>query len=118
MLTKLLANSRLKLETFDDKKRLSFSETLRMFYRARMVIGLHGAGLANVIYSRPGTIVIEMICQPLSEVNTCYIHTAGILGHRYYAIPVYGCSKHVNISIPVLQDAVAIHLNFLKHAVM
>ena len=118
MLTKLLVNSRLKLETFDDKKRLSFSETLRLFYRARMVIGLHGAGLANVIYSRPGTVVIEMLCQPSSEVNPCYIHTAGILGHRYHAIPAYGCSnKNAYINITELEDTVTMFLNFLKHSV-
>ena len=116
MLTELLENSRLKLEIFDDKNMLSYSETLRLFYRARMVIGLHGAGLANVIYSRPGTVVIEMICQPPGQVNPCYIHTTGILGHRYHAVPAYGCPKNVNISIPVLQDVVTMYAQFLNHS--
>ena len=113
MLTSLLANSSLKLEIFDDKKKLSHSETLRMFYRARMVIGLHGAGLANVIYSRPGTVVIEMICQPPGETNPCYIYTAGTLGHRYHAIPANGCPTNVNVNITVLRDVVAMYVNFI-----
>jgi hypothetical protein len=87
----------LRLELFDDRHNLSHSDTLRMFYRARIVIGIHGAGLANMIYSRPGTQVIEMLCQPPDYVNLCYANTALILGHRYHAFPVYNCTGNPTI---------------------
>ena len=118
MLVMLLKNSSLQLETFDDKHQLSHSNVLRMFYRARMVIGLHGAGLANVVYSRPGTVVIEMICQPPDLANPCYAHTAGVLGHRFHAIPAYGCSQNVTISIPMLKDIVSMYVNFIKQQLL
>jgi hypothetical protein len=89
----------LKLDLFDDRHRLSHSDTLRMFYRARIVIGIHGAGLANMIYSRPGTQVIEMLCQPPDKVNLCYANLALILGHRYHAFPVNHCTGNPTIDI-------------------
>jgi hypothetical protein len=89
----------LKLELFDDRHRLRHSDTLRLFYRARIVIGIHGAGLANMIYSRPGTQVIEMLCQPPDDVNLCYANTALILGHRYHAFPVNHCTDNPTIDI-------------------
>ncbi len=38
----------------------SFSEQVALFYNAKEVIGLHGAGFANIIFSRENTKIIEM----------------------------------------------------------
>lgn len=51
----------LRYELFSDDPPPSVEQTMLMFYRARVIIGPHGAGLSNMIYSRPGTYVIEGI---------------------------------------------------------
>ena len=39
---------------------LTFEEQVRTFQNARIVVGLHGAGFANIIFSRVGTKIIEL----------------------------------------------------------
>ena len=39
---------------------LSFANQVEIFRNSKIVIGLHGAGFANVIFSKPGTKVIEL----------------------------------------------------------
>ena len=63
----------------------SMEETMRLFDRALMVVGPHGAGLSNLIYSRPGTYVIEAMC-PGPLITPCYIWNTEILGHHYYGV--------------------------------
>ena len=40
---------------------MKFSEQIDLFYNAECIIGLHGAGLANLVFCKPGTRVIELI---------------------------------------------------------
>jgi hypothetical protein len=35
-------------------------EQVRLFANARAVVGMHGAGLSNIVFQRPGSLVIEM----------------------------------------------------------
>jgi capsular polysaccharide biosynthesis protein len=43
----------------------------RLVHEAEMVVATHGAGLANLIFARPGTRVIEIV--PAGRFNaTCY----------------------------------------------
>jgi capsular polysaccharide biosynthesis protein len=37
----------------------SFSEQINLFYNAEYVVGLHGAGFANIIFCKPNTKIIE-----------------------------------------------------------
>ena len=108
-LNKLIVNTSLKLELFDDRDSPTFYDTVRMFYRAKIVVGIHGAGLVNMIYSRPGTQIIEMICQP--PVNINFALTAGILGHRYHAYPVLGCPRNVTININELAGVILMYVS-------
>jgi hypothetical protein len=39
-LDRLVANTNLKLEVFDDKDNVSFADTLKMFHRARLIVGI------------------------------------------------------------------------------
>ena len=39
---------------------LTFNEQIRVFQNAEAIIGLHGAGFANLIFSKVGTKVIEL----------------------------------------------------------
>ena len=55
-----------------------------MFYRADIVMGAHGAGMSNILVSRPGTTVIEVFCKG-KEIRMCYRLLAQRLGMRYFA---------------------------------
>lgn len=49
---------------------LSFAEQVRIFDEAEIVAGTHGAGLANVVWCRPGCRVIEIF--PSNYILDCY----------------------------------------------
>ena len=79
----------LRYELFADNPVPSPEQTMLMFYRAKVIVAPHGAGLSNMIFSRPGTYVIEGISNFPSTV-VCYIHSAYHLGHIYHGIPSKG----------------------------
>ena len=39
---------------------MKFSEQVDLFCNAEHIVGLHGAGLANIVFCQPGTRVIEL----------------------------------------------------------
>lgn len=39
---------------------MTFIDQVKAFMQAKMVIGIHGAGLANILFSKPGTVLIEI----------------------------------------------------------
>ena len=41
------------------KRRINLIDTIRLFQKAVMVIGPHGGGMANAIFSAPGTLMVE-----------------------------------------------------------
>ena len=57
-----------------EPEKMSVAEQARAFRSARVVVGAHGAALANLAFCRPGTHVIELF-SPLS-VNPCYRNLA------------------------------------------
>jgi capsular polysaccharide biosynthesis protein len=51
---------------------LEFREQVQLFRNARLVIGQHGAGLANVLWMEPGGQVVELAHKPKKHfVNLC-----------------------------------------------
>ncbi len=56
-----------------------------MFHRARVIVAPHGSGLANMIFSRPGTYIIEAVC-PLPNTNYVFMMAAYQLGLIYYGV--------------------------------
>jgi capsular polysaccharide biosynthesis protein/glycosyltransferase involved in cell wall biosynthesis len=53
-----------------DPGSMSVADQARAFRSARVIVGAHGAGLANIVFCRPGTRVIELF-SPF-YVNPCY----------------------------------------------
>jgi len=49
---------------------LSFQEQIDIFSHAEVIMGIHGAGLSNIVFSNPGTKLIEIF--PSSYVNSCF----------------------------------------------
>ena len=58
------------------------AEQVRLFSRAEMVIGVHGAGLGNLAFCRPGTQVIELF--PENFTKSTYLWLSKRLGLDYH----------------------------------
>lgn len=83
---KLAEEYKFRFEIFPDNPVPPIAETMAMFYRAKVIVTPHGAGLSNFLFTRPGSYVIEGICHtPL--VNSCFLESSYVLGHHYHAIP-------------------------------
>jgi Glycosyltransferase 61 len=65
--------------------RLSFAAQAEAMAEADVILGLHGAGLANMILCRPGTLVAE-IADAARFPHPAYYALASALGHRYWLI--------------------------------
>lgn len=61
-------------------------DTLSLFQRARVVIGPHGAGLSHILFSGPGTAVVEFLF--MADPPMMFWHTAAALGQEYWLLPV------------------------------
>lgn len=82
---------------------LSFSDTVDLFNKAKIIIGPHGAGFANMIFSPNNTKIVEFM--PVSEPNIVYYDVSSMLGFDYYCMPIQdtgkqnGCQMNVNINL-------------------
>jgi len=82
------------------------NQTMMMFHSAVMIVGPHGAGLSNMLFSQPGTFIIEGLCY-LPEVNVCYQRLAVVLGHRWHGIiSRSGCPRVVDVSAESVDQAI------------
>jgi capsular polysaccharide biosynthesis protein len=60
---------------------LSFAEQARLFAGAEAVVAPHGAALANAVFCRPGTRIVELFAP--GYVNVCYWALANQVGLDY-----------------------------------
>ena len=100
---------------FDDMDLPDLKETIRIFNKAFVIVGPHGAGLSNMLFSKPGTLIIEGMCD-LPHINTCFQMGAHILGHRYHGIPSIarnGCMKHIHVPPQTFEEVVRFYLDEL-----
>jgi hypothetical protein len=60
----------LKLENFSfvSLSSISFEQQAQMFYNADIIVGLHGAGFTNIIFSKPGCKIIELQSKTAGDV--------------------------------------------------
>ena len=65
---------------------LSWSEQIFLFQNARVVVGPHGAGLSNLVFSPPGAVLVEITNG--HHYNRCYEWLCHVAGHHY--VPVSG----------------------------
>ncbi len=98
------------ITVFDDRHLPTFDETIKLFNEAAMVIAPHGAGLSNVIFSEPGTVVIEVLC---SEAKSGYGGLSKMMGHIYYGVyPMFNCR---DTSPAVIMRPVKQYLEILRN---
>ena len=84
MIRKHADSAGLKVVVYGDNPVPGFNETRQLFSRAYIVVAPHGAGESNLIFSQPGTILVEALCYYRNGMtNFCYRHMAQMLGYRY-----------------------------------
>ena len=96
-----------KVQVFSDyPKPPSFVDTVSIFSHAALVIGAHGAGMANLLFAQPQTYIVEIQCS--CRIVQCFRDLAEYLGHIF--IQVIGQST--NDCIPgERRDCGAIHVD-------
>ena len=74
----------LVVHVFGDDPSPNMADTASLFSRAVLVIGPHGAGFSNLLYSPPKTHVLEILCS--TKVNLCFQGMSINLGHIYVGL--------------------------------
>jgi capsular polysaccharide biosynthesis protein len=59
----------------------SVAEQVQLFQEAEMIIGVHGAGLSNLVFATPGCVVIEVFIEKASK--RPYSHISQMIGLKY-----------------------------------
>lgn len=80
--------------SFIDPACISIEAQIDAFAHAKMVVGIHGAGLANIIWCKQNTRVIEIFHPNFSP--WCYAILANQIGLEYYCLG--GIPGHMNIN--------------------
>jgi hypothetical protein len=91
---------------FRDTSGLGIREQIELINQAAVIIGPHGANLANVMWARHGAYVVEFMSHRYA--NMCYYGTAARLGVRFGAV-FHGALKHGAYNSSV--DEVALHVD-------
>lgn len=83
---------------------LSVAEQIAVFAQAEVVVGVHGAGLSNVVFCRPGTRVVELM--PSAWAMPCYWSVSRHVGLDYHrldvtSVPVPGSPANASSEVRV-----------------
>ena len=103
---------------FIDNPTPSLNDTMMLFHSAVMIVAPVGAGESNMFFSRPGTYVVEGVCN-LHSVNLCFQRLAHILGHHWHGITSRrGCEAVVDVTAETVEHAVHSYLRLwsLEHS--
>jgi capsular polysaccharide biosynthesis protein len=82
---------------------LPFDKMVKLFNSTNIIIGPHGAGFSNMIFSPNNTKILEFI--PNTEPNMVYYNVASMLGFDYYCMIIddlgknNGCQMIVNVDL-------------------
>ena len=63
---------------------MSWADQISLFQGAKTVVGLHGAGLSNLVFTPAGATLIELTNS--NHYNRCFEWICHVVGHRYLAI--------------------------------
>ena len=102
----------LNIIEFRDDPSPTVAETMRLFYEADMVLGPHGAGFANIVACRTGTVILEFLsAEP--DTNFCYLTLARQVQGKYYCSIADQRSSYYGTIYGSLEDTIKIiQLNF------
>ena len=60
---------------------------VRLFREAQTLVGMHGSGLINTMFMKPGSSVVQIVPYQLSGADTFFRGTAEAHGVRYFEVP-------------------------------
>jgi predicted O-linked N-acetylglucosamine transferase (SPINDLY family) len=78
---------------------MDFNETVKLFSRAELIIGAHGAGLSNIVFSPLNTHIIELVSD--TDPNVCYWHLSNILNNNYWMVPINYKQDCIEFNAPI-----------------
>ncbi len=86
---------------------MPFAEQVRLFDRAALVIGQHGAGLANCLWTRPGSQVVELTHNPSLAHFQCI---SSAMGHQHFIHRTAGnhAPVDVNAIVALIRSSVSL----------
>ena len=76
---------------------MTVSDQIKTFRNANVILGVHGAGFANILWCRPGTHVCEIVPVNPPPIRYLFWHLAACLGLKYHAFPVMNASWNDSI---------------------
>jgi hypothetical protein len=80
---------------------MSLAHQIALFKRMHVLVAAHGAGLVNMLFMEPGSIIIEVL--PPDRIWPSYRVLAALMGHEYIAVVGRGRSDAGDFSVdPVL----------------
>ncbi len=86
-LEQLTASRGLNVQVFSDNPLPTQEEIRSMFGRAVLVVAPHGAGETNLVFSKPGTVLLEGLCYMAPNLTSkCYHTMSYVLGLRYHGL--------------------------------
>lgn len=88
-----------------DAAELTPAEQIRLHASTDLLIGQHGAGLANMIWMPPGSTVVEILPPMPAHLRVIFRNLAAALGHRYSVIDQR--DAHAPIAVDELTAVVA-----------
>ena len=88
---------------------MSFTDQVKTFNNAKIIVGLHGAGFANLSFCEPNTKVIEI--RPANHPNKIYERISSInkLDYKLYSTDIEKSSNFVgdiNVNIDKLKSLI------------
>jgi capsular polysaccharide biosynthesis protein len=90
---------------------LAFVEQVSLFMAAEAVAGLHGAGFANIIFSKPGCLVIEFL--PTDKWKPQFFQNLSSgMGHRFIRIDAAGEFSSTTLEIDIDRFSEVLSKNF------
>jgi capsular polysaccharide biosynthesis protein len=90
---------------------LTVAEQASTLHSARVVVAPHGAGLTNLVFCRPDTIVIEMFSP--SYINCCYWALSNWVDAQYYFLlgsggrdreDLFALGEDIVVEVDVLEE--------------
>ena len=89
---------------------LHFRDQIKIFNNAEIIIGLHGAGFANMCFCKPGTKIIEIksnktkkVIENLAKTNDLFYKSISCEPTKFVSENSFG---HINVSINLLKKVI------------